>query len=57
MVHELSQNEADVLLLAGESSVGVLVVFLLITQREDGRQGIQLGGNIRVQDVQVLSCV
>lgn len=57
MVHELCQNEADVLLLAGESSVGVLVVFLLITQREDGRQRIQLGGNIRVQDVQVLSCV
>lgn len=57
MVHELSQNKADVLLLAGESSVGVLVVFHLITQREDGRQRIQLGGNIRVQDVQVLSCV
>lgn len=57
LVHQLGQKEADVLLLAGESSVVVLVVFLLITQREDSGQRVQLGGDVRILDVQVLSSV
>lgn len=57
MVQQLGQDEADVLLLACQRSVLVAVVFLLITQREDGRQRVQLGSDVRIQDVRVVFCV
>lgn len=50
-MHQLGQNEADVLLLAFQCSVIVAVVVLLIPQREDGRQRVQLGGDVRIQGV------
>lgn len=48
MVRQLGQDEADVLLLALQRPVAVLAVLLLIAQREDGRQGVQLGGDVRL---------
>lgn len=57
MVQQLGQDEADVLLLECQRSVLVAVVFLLITQREDGRQRVQLGSDVRIQDVRVVLSV
>lgn len=57
MVQQLGQDEADVLLLARQRSVLVAVVFLLIAQREDGRQRVQLGSDVRIQDVRVVFSV
>lgn len=51
MVQQLGQNEADVLLLACQRSVIVAVVFLLVPQREEVRQRVQLGGDVRIQSV------
>lgn len=45
------------MLLAWQRSVIVVVVFLLITQREDGRQRVQLGGDVRNQDVRAVFSV
>lgn len=57
VAHELGQDEADVPPLARQRSVGVAVVVLLIAQREDGRQRVQLGGDVRVQDVRAVLSV
>lgn len=57
MVQQLGQDEADVLLLSCQRSVLVAVVFLLITQREDCRQRVQLGSDVRIQDVRVVFSV
>lgn len=57
VVHELGQDEADVPPLARQRSVVVAVVLLLIAQREDGRQRVQLGGDVRIQDVRAVLSV
>lgn len=56
-MQQLGQDKADVLLLACQRSVLVAVVFLLITQREDGRQRVQLGSDVRIQNVRVVFSV
>lgn len=55
MVRQVSQNKAAILLLAREGFVVVAIAFLSITQSEDLRQSVQLGSNIGLQEVLVLS--
>lgn len=54
MVRHVGQDEAAVLLLPREGFVVVAVVVLLIAQSEEVRQRLQLGGDVRLQEVVAL---
>lgn len=55
MVLQVGQDEAAVLLLAREGLVVESVVPLLVAQGEGLRQGLQLGSDVRLQEVLALS--
>lgn len=54
VVQQVSQNEAQILLLARQGFVVVVVVFLLVTQREGGGQSVQLGSDVGLQEILAL---
>lgn len=54
VVQEVGQDEAAVLLLPRKGFVVVAIEFLLVTQGEDFRQGVQLGSDVGLQKVLAL---